>query len=107
MKIFLYLYIMIKMQKPKAWSKERNKDKAEAIRALDCQTIILEFLHFKEEFYWEVKPATERTVQEFWNYLENKKEELYKRGQHFEERPEYNSDRINEQKYNREKKENS
>ena len=93
------------MQKPKSWSKERSKDRFEARQTLTCQTLILEFLHWRSETYWEVAPATERTIQEFWNYLEKKKEELHKRGQYFEEQPKYDKDYMDDQRYeNRNKK---
>jgi len=50
--------------------------------------------------YDEIVPATERTVQEFWNYLEEKKENLRKRGQFFEEKIETDKERVdNEIKY--------
>lgn len=88
------------MKKPKACSKERNQDKHDAREALTCQTLILEFLHFRKEMYDNVAPATERTVQEFWNYLEEKKENLRKRGQFFEEKIETDKERVeNEIKY--------
>lgn len=92
------------MKKPKASTKEWNEDKHEATQTLTCQTLILEFLHWKSDTYGEVAPATSRTVQEFWNYLEQKKEELRKRGQNFEEKVEYNEDWLWEQKYDMEKR---
>ena len=87
------------MQKPKSWSPEWSKDRFEARQTLTCQTLILEFLHFRSTTDWEVAPATERTLQEFRNYLEQKKEELHKRGQYFAEQPKYNEDWIDEQRY--------
>ena len=88
------------MKKPKAWSKERSQDRHDARETLTCQTLILEFLHFRQEMYDEIVPATERTVQEFWNYLEEKKENLRKRGQFFEEKIETDKERVdNEIKY--------
>ena len=85
------------MQKPKAHTKEWNKDIHEARETLTCQTLILEFLHFRKEYSEEIKPATQRTVQEFRNYLENKKDLLRERGQHFEEKREPNKDRVDEE----------
>ena len=73
------------MEKPKAHSKEWNKDLHETRVVLSCQTLILEFLHFRQEMYDNVAPATQKTVQEFRNYLEKKKYKLYKKGQNFEE----------------------
>lgn len=73
------------MEKPKAHSKERDKDLHETRVVLSCQTLILEFLHFRQEMYDNVAPATQKTVQEFRNYLEKKKYKLYKKGQNFEE----------------------
>ena len=67
---------------------------------MTCQTLILEFLHFRAEQFDTVAPATEKTVQDFWNYLEEKKEKLRKNGQNFEEKITTNEDRIEEQKYN-------
>lgn len=87
------------MEKPKAWTKEWNKDRQEARETLTCQTLILEFLHFRAEHFDTVAPATQKTVQEFRNYLENKKDNLRKRGQNFEEKIETNEDRIEEKKY--------
>ncbi len=92
------------MKKPKAWTKERSKDRYEARVALTCQTLILEFLHFREEYFDDVAPATEKTVQEFRNYLEEKKEKLRKRGQQFEDKIETDKERVdNEIKYKKRK----
>ena len=74
------------MKKPKAWSKERSQDRHDARETLTCQTLILEFLHFRQEMYDNVAPATQKTVQEFRNYLEKKKYNLYKKWQYFEEK---------------------
>ena len=88
------------MKKPKAHTKEWNKDRHDARETLTCQTLILEFLHYKSEHYDTVAPATEKTVQEFWNYLELRKENLRKRGQNFEEKIETDKERIdNEIRY--------
>ena len=93
------------MNKPKAWTKEWNKDRQEARETLTCQTLILEFLHFTAEHYDTVAPATQKTVQEFRNYLEEKKNKLRKKGQQFEEKIETDKERVdNEIKYNREKR---
>lgn len=91
------------MQKPKRWTEEWSKDRFEARQTLTCQTLILEFLHFKAECYEdEVVPATQKTVQEFWNYLEKKKEELKKRGQQFADVIKYDPERIDSEiKYDR------
>ena len=91
------------MQKPKRGSVEWSKDRFEARQTLTCQTLILEFLHFRAECYDdEVVPATQKTVQEFWNYLEEKKEELRKRGQQFAEVNKMDPERIeSEIKYDR------
>lgn len=90
------------MQKPKAGGKEWHKDLHEARETLTCQTLILEFLHFRSEHYDEVAPATQKTVQEFWNYLEEKKEELKKRWQKFADINKQDSERIeSEVKYDR------
>ena len=88
------------MKKPKAHSKQRDKDLHETRVVLSCQTLILEFLHFRQEMYDNVAPATQKTVQEFRNYLEDKKNKLRKKGQQFEEKIETDKERVdNEIKY--------
>ena len=66
------------MQKPKDYSHERprNKHRSEWLKILEAESLVLEFLHKDTLDNETIRPTTQITMNEFWKYLEEKKQQL-------------------------------
>jgi hypothetical protein len=66
------------MKKPKdyAHEKKRNSFKSESLELLWAERLILEFLHKDSSLYDTCRPITKITLNEFWKFLEEKKDQM-------------------------------